>query len=355
MPQPTQPSSAQRFEFEIAAAHSSLSSSHSGQPIEKSLNDPSGVWGSPSTPRPQSNTLMAEVPVALSFNGIAWAVMMATPLQLDDFARGVALSEGIIDHPADCYDIEQYTLEPTQTGLPPGIEAVQLDLHIATRCMQRLQLRQRALSGRTGCGVCGVQSLQGLDIASPARPQPAWVQTVDRAQLAHAICRAMAALPAYQHLQKAGGGIHAAAWARPDGTLEHVCEDIGRHNALDKLIGILARTHTPTREHDADTSRFAAPPSSATPEATTANGLCQAACISPAAPGLLADLEGIVILSSRGSHELVRKCARVGLGVLATASIPTSMGVALAAHSGVQLWGQCKVQGHSAGVSLFST
>lgn len=347
MPQPTQPSSAQRFEFEIAPAHSSLSSSHSGQPIEKSPNDPSGVWGGHHRPRLQSNTLMAEVPVALSFNGIAWAVMMATPLQLDDFARGVALSEGIIDHPADCYDIEQHTLAPAQTGLPPSIEAVQLDLHIATRCMQRLQSRQRALSGRTGCGVCGVQSLQGLDIASAAQSQPVWVSRIAPAQLAHAICRAMAALPAHQHLQKAGGGIHAAAWARLDGTLEHVCEDIGRHNALDKLIGILARTNTPTRERGADTTRFAPLPS-ATPE----HGLCPMPSMS--APRLLADLEGIVILSSRGSHELVRKCARVGLGVLATASIPTSMGAALAAHSGVQLWGQCKVKDHRAGVSLFS-
>ncbi|VUZ26535.1 Protein FdhD, partial [uncultured Comamonas sp.] len=111
--------------------------------------------------------LAGEVPVALVFNGISHAVMMATPDDLPALALGFALTEGIIDRPADCYDIQVQPLPSGSTGLPDGIDAVQITLDIATRCMARLQTKRRSLSGRTGCGICGVESFAGLDLDCP--------------------------------------------------------------------------------------------------------------------------------------------------------------------------------------------
>ena len=244
---------------------------------------------------PRTDTLAAEVPVALVFNGISHAVMMATPQDLDDFALGFALSEGILDHARDCRDIAVQSLRAAEAGLPGGIDAVEVRLEISTRAFERLKGRRRSMSGRTGCGVCGVESFTGLELTPEALPAHDWIGRVDLST----VLRALDALPARQVLNAEAGAIHAAGWATLDGTLTEVREDVGRHNALDKLIGVLA---------------------------------VQGQLGTP----------GFVVLSSRGSHELVRKCARVGIAALATISAPTAMGVRVAEMAGVRLWGMCR-------------
>ena len=165
-----------------------------------------------------------EVAVALVYNGVSHAVMMATPCDLEDFARGFSLTERIVEKPSEIYDIE---LEQVGRG-------IEVRLDIAAQRMVGLQERRRSLAGRTGCGLCGVDS---LDAALRPVPRSQASGTVSR----QAIERAMAALPDLQRINKLNGATHAAGWATADGTLVAVREDVGRHNALDKLGGALAR------------------------------------------------------------------------------------------------------------------
>ena len=241
------------------------------------------------------DVLAAEVPVALVFNGISHAVMMATPQDIEAFALGFALSEGILDAAADCRGIEVNTVAAADAGLPAGVDAIEVQLEISTRSFERLKGRRRSLAGRTGCGVCGVESFAGLELESEPLPPHDWVSRVDL----QTVLRAIDALPAWQRLNAEAGAIHAAGWATLEGELVAVLEDVGRHNALDKLIGTLARM-----------GRLGEP--------------------------------GFVVLSSRGSHELVRKCTRVGIAALATISAPTAMGVHVAELAGLRLWGLCR-------------
>ena len=243
----------------------------------------------------RGDTLAAEVPVALVFNGISHAVMMATPRDLEDFALGFALSEGILDDAGDCRGVEVRPVESGAAGLPEGVWAVEARLEISTRSFERLKGRRRSLAGRTGCGVCGVESFAALDLAPPPVAPRDWIERVDLA----AVLGAFAALPAQQRLNAAAGAIHAAGWAPLDGALSEVLEDVGRHNALDKLLGRLARA-----------GRLQEP--------------------------------GFVVMSSRASHELVRKCARLGVAALATISAPTALGVRVAELAGLRLWGLCR-------------
>ncbi|MBP7451925.1 MAG: formate dehydrogenase accessory sulfurtransferase FdhD [Ottowia sp.] len=243
----------------------------------------------------RDDVLAAEVPVALVFNGISHAVMMATPQDLEDFALGFALSEGILDSAADCRGIDVEAVDATAAGLPEGVAGVEVQLEIATHCFERLKGRRRNLAGRTGCGVCGVESLAGLDLTPQPVPRRDWIAQIDLPT----VLRGLAQMKQRQRLNAEAGALHAAAWARADGTLTDVREDVGRHNALDKLVGTLARA-----------GRLQEP--------------------------------GVVLMTSRGSHELVRKCGRVGLAALATVSAPTAMGVRMAELSGVRLWGLCR-------------
>ena len=243
----------------------------------------------------RDDVLAAEVPVALVFNGISQAVMMATPQDLEDFALGFALSEGILDSAADCRGIDVEAVDATAAGLPEGVAGVEVQLEIATHCFERLKGRRRNLAGRTGCGVCGVESLAGLDLTPQPVPRRDWIAQIDLPT----VLRGLAQMKQRQRLNAEAGALHAAAWARADGTLTDVREDVGRHNALDKLVGTLARA-----------GRLQEP--------------------------------GVVLMTSRGSHELVRKCGRVGLAALATVSAPTAMGVRMAELSGVRLWGLCR-------------
>ncbi|CAM4154552.1 formate dehydrogenase accessory sulfurtransferase FdhD [Roseateles saccharophilus] len=222
--------------------------------------------------------IAVEMPVALTVNGVSQAVMLATPANLEDFALGFALAEGWVSYPGELLDVE--------TELRP--QGIELALTVTATREQSLKLRRRQLAGRTGCGLCGLESL--ADFAS-LRPPP--VQAPELAP--GALARAMAELHSAQVLNARCGGLHAAAWCALDGALRLAREDVGRHNALDKLIGA---------------------------RATAAGG--------PAA--------GFVAISSRASHELVHKAAMAGIGLLACVSAPTSLAVSTAQGLGLQLW-----------------
>ena len=254
-----------------------------------------GEAGAPAAGLARGDVLATEVPVALVFNGVSHAVMMATPQDLEAFALGFALSEGILDHVRDCRGIAQRRVDASEAGLPEGFDGIEVQLEISARSFERLKGRRRSMAGRTGCGVCGVESFAALDLHSPPVARRGWIERVDLPT----VLRAFAALPARQLLNAEAGAIHAAAWATLGGELTDVLEDVGRHNALDKLLGTLARA-----------GRLSEP--------------------------------GFVVLSSRGSHELVRKCARLGIAAIATISAPTAMGVQVARLAGLRLWGLCR-------------
>ena len=181
----------------------------------------------------RDDVLAAEVPVALVFNGISHAVMMATPQDLEDFALGFALSEGILDSAADCRGIDVEAVDATAAGLPEGVAGVEVQLEIATHCFERLKGRRRNLAGRTGCGVCGVESLAGLDLTPQPVPRRDWIAQIDLPT----VLRGLAQMKQRQRLNAEAGALHAAAWARADGTLTDVREDVGRHNALVRKCG----------------------------------------------------------------------------------------------------------------------
>jgi FdhD protein len=233
------------------------------------------------------DTVAEEFPVALVFNGISHAVMMATPQDLEAFAEGFSLSEGIVARRQDIHDIEINWLS----------DGVEVQLTVAQPAFLRLKEMRRTLAGRTGCGVCGTESLSLLDL-HPERVMAVAGVTVDEAL----IRRILEALPERQPLTIATGCAHAAAWCSSDGEIVRVFEDIGRHNALDKLIGWLAR-------HQVDTT------------------------------------SGLVFLTSRASYELVRKAARVGLPILATVSAPTTLAIRIAHDAGIRLFSFCRTNG----------
>jgi FdhD protein len=223
-----------------------------------------------------------EVAVALVYNGVSHAVMMATPCDLEDFARGFSLTERIVEKPTEIYDVE------VEDRLPEfGGRGIEVRLEIAGQRMAVLQERRRSLAGRTGCGLCGVDSLEAA-----LRPVPATRagSTVSRA----AISRAMAALPGQQRINRDNGATHAAGWARADGSLLAVREDVGRHNALDKLAGALARMD---RQGEG----------------------------------------GFVVVTSRCSYEMVQKAAAIDAAAIAAVSAPTSLAIATAEQAGLAL------------------
>jgi FdhD protein len=218
-----------------------------------------------------------EVAVALVYNGISHAVMMSTPCDLEDFARGFSLTERIVETPTEIYDVE---VEAVGRG-------IEVRLEIAAQRMSALQQRRRSLAGRTGCGLCGVDSLDAALRAVPAVVSP---QSVSR----QSIERAMAELPSHQQINRSSGATHAAGWASAEGILVCVREDVGRHNALDKLAGALARS-----------------------------GAAQAG--------------GFVVVTSRCSYEMVQKAAAIGASAIAAVSAPTSLAIETAGQAGVAL------------------
>jgi FdhD protein len=226
-----------------------------------------------------------EWPVALVFNGISHAVMMCTPRDLEAFAVGFSLTEGIVGRSSDIHDIEVFCRDDG-VALPHA----EVHLQVVQQSFASLKDKRRALAGRTGCGVCGIESIDLLDLQPERVPDTGFLNRL----APDAIERAARELPAHQRLTKLTGGLHAAAWCDESGAVRYAFEDVGRHNALDKLIGqlILAREDT---------------------------------------------TQGFVFLSSRASYELVRKSARVGVPMIATISAPTSLAIAIAKQAGLRL------------------
>ena len=221
--------------------------------------------------------LPAEVAVALSFNGTTQAVMMATPAGLEDFALGFALTEGI----AARAEIDSINVVETIGGID-----VQVWLHAEAEA--RLANRRRTMAGPVGCGLCGIDSLAEAMRALPPVP------VSDLQMTARQVYSAVAALPGGQPLHDATRAAHAAGFWTPDHGMIAVCEDVGRHNALDKLAGFLART------------------------GQNCTG-------------------GAVVLTSRLSLDLVQKCAVMGVPVMIAVSAPTTAAVDLAENCGITL------------------
>ena len=225
------------------------------------------------------DVIAVEVPVALEYNGISHVVMLVSPANLENFALGFSLSEGIIQQASELYACE---VEATAAGWLVHLE-------IAAERFMLLKERRRNLAGRTGCGLCGTESLEQV--------------TRCKTVVSHrhhfteaAILNGMHAMQNLQPMQKQSGATHAAAWMTAQGQIECVREDVGRHNALDKLIGVMA-------EQKQD---FTA---------------------------------GVLLITSRASYEMVQKAAIMNVGVIAAISAPTSFAVELAEQTEVTLMG----------------
>ena len=227
-----------------------------------------------------------ETPIALIYNGVSHAVMLATPQDLEDFALGFSLSEGILQHKSELYDIE----------IVPQTEGIELRMDVATECFVKLKEKRRNLVGRTGCGLCGAESLsQALRLPAKDKASSGTDVGLENVINAASIQAAFQAIQTKQILQQATGATHACAWINATGAVELVREDVGRHNAMDKLIGTLAK----------------APPQQ----------------------------KGFVLTSSRASYEMVQKVAMAGLDILVAISAPTGLAVRLAEAYGVTLVG----------------
>lgn len=235
----------------------------------------------------EEDALAREVPLALEYNGISHATVLATPCDLEDLALGFSLTEGIIRGPVDLHDME--IIET-----PEGMIA---QITIASACLADLKQRRRNLAGRTGCGLCGLESLD--DVQRPLPP----VTGPSRAISASAILRGLQNLKQGQPLHQHTGATHGAAWADLTGNILHVREDVGRHNALDKLIGALK--HRRLAQDTAD---------------------------------------GFVMISSRASFEMVQKAASAGIAVVVAVSAPTHYAVQTADALGVMLVGFARDQ-----------
>jgi FdhD protein len=219
-----------------------------------------------------------ETAIAFTFNGTTHAVMMATPADFEDFAVGFALTEGLIESPAEIASLDILTM-------PLGIE---LRVWLPEERAKTYAARRRSMAGPTGCGLCGIESLE-----EAARPAPV-VTNASRFD-SGAIIEAMASLSGGQTLNRETHAVHAAGFWIPARGLVAVREDVGRHNALDKLIGALARG------------------------------------------GGEAAARGVVLLTSRVSIELIQKAARLGASVVAAVSVPTAAGIRLADTCGITL------------------
>ncbi|MEB5890143.1 formate dehydrogenase accessory sulfurtransferase FdhD [Enterobacter roggenkampii] len=226
--------------------------------------------------------LAEEVPVALVYNGISHVVMMASPKDLELFAIGFSLSEGIIEHPQEIYGMD----------VVQACNGLEVQIELSSRRFMGLKERRRALAGRTGCGVCGVEQLN--DIGKPVSPLP-FTQTFNLAHLD----------PALEHLNdvqpigQLSGCTHAAAWVLPSGEIAGGHEDVGRHVALDKLLGRRARESEVWQQ-------------------------------------------GAALVSSRASYEMVQKSAMCGVEILFAVSAATTLAVEVAERCNLTLVGFCK-------------
>ena len=256
-----------------------------------------------------------ETPIALIYNGVSHAVMLATPQDLEDFALGFSLSEAILQNKSELYDIEIVV----QTN---GIE---LRLEVASEAFAKLKERRRNLTGRTGCGLCGAESLEQAlrlpELEMPIREKndatglehssaglQGNIHAASRASLAminaKSIIKAFHSMQKQQILQQATGATHACAYVNANGEIQLLREDVGRHNAMDKLIGALAKqdSNQPSKN------------------------------------------SGFVLTSSRASVEMVQKVALAGHNILAAISAPTGLAIRVAEAYGVTLVGFLREQ-----------
>jgi FdhD protein len=234
----------------------------------------------------QDDYIAEEAPVALMYNGEPHVVMLATPLDLEDFALGFSLTENIV---ADRREVSAIRIYQRSEG-------IEVRLRIPEARCETAADKGRNLTGRTGCGLCGARTLQQAMRRPPPVGRGVRVSSVELAE-------ALAALRDHQRLNRLTGAIHAAAWAVPGQSIVLVREDVGRHNALDKLIGALAKK-------DADFG------------------------------------SGFVVVTSRASYEMVQKCASVGIPFMAAISAPTGLAVRLAEETGFTLVGFARDESH---------
>lgn len=226
--------------------------------------------------------LAEEVPVALVYNGISHVVMMASPKDLELFAIGFSLSEGIIAHPQEIYGMD----------VVQACNGLEVQIELSSRRFMGLKERRRALAGRTGCGVCGVEQLN--DIGKPVAPLP-FTQTFNLGNLD----KALEHLNDVQPIGQLSGCTHAAAWVLPSGEIVGGHEDVGRHVALDKLLGRRAREDAVWQQ-------------------------------------------GAALVSSRASYEMVQKAAMCGVEILFAVSAATTLAVDVAERCNLTLVGFCK-------------
>jgi FdhD protein len=223
-------------------------------------------------------SIAVETPVEIDLNGVPWTVMMATPADLEDLAIGLVLTERIV---RDVGAIERI-------DVANYLDGIAVDLSLPPEALNESARTRRSLEGRVGCGLCGVEALAGL----PSRHSGVVGERI--AVETAAVRKAFDALSALQPLNRATHSTHAAAWCVRSGTIELVREDVGRHNALDKLIGARVR-------------------------------------------GGQLDEPGFIVMTSRCSFELVYKAAATRAGVLATISAPTSLALEWSATLGLPL------------------
>jgi FdhD protein len=233
------------------------------------------------------DAVIEEAPVALFYNKQPHVVMLASPIDLEDFALGFSLTEGIIASPDELVFVDEYHRE----------EGIELWLRIPPERFEALASKERNLTGRTGCGLCGAATISQA-VRHPAPVGPGWPVPVD------ALRQALRELETRQTLNNLTGAVHGAAWAVPGEGIKLVREDVGRHNALDKLIGALVKA-------DAKLD------------------------------------EGFVIVTSRASFEMVQKCAAVGIGFMAAISAPTGLAIRLAKETGLTLLGFARGERHT--------
>ena len=224
-------------------------------------------------------TLAEETPIILAYNLSPYAVMMGTPQDLEDFAVGFSLTEGIVASVGEILGV----------AVVRHSRGIELQVDVPAAIGAAMASRSRRLAGRTGCGICGADDVERVLRELPLVPPGAQFAPL-------AITCAMRALTERQPLNDETGAVHAAGWSRADGSLEIVREDVGRHNALDKLIGALSRANVNASE-------------------------------------------GFIVVTSRASFELVQKAAIVGVPLLAAVSAPTALAVRVAERVGLTLAG----------------
>jgi FdhD protein len=219
-------------------------------------------------------SLPEEVPVSILYNGNRFAVMMATPCDIEDFVIGFSLTEGIADQVSDLADIR----------IAEIADGFVVNIKVDERLLERAEGRRRTLTGRSGCGLCGAQSLDAVmrPLRQVSGPNPDAV----------AVLRGFEGLKTNQPMNQVNKSTHAAGFCDYDGTVILVREDIGRHNALDKLCGALARRGI-TSKH------------------------------------------GFLVLSSRFSVEMAQKAAAIGVGFVACISAPSALGLRMAQKAGL--------------------